>query len=92
MSDTWDGQPPEEWREKDGQHWIGNADNPSVYYIDTWLAKEKRWVSGTPEMMAIYFCYLGSCPTPDEVAALRERAQAIYHRLVRVAVDQQLRG
>lgn len=80
MSDAWDGRPPEEWRDKNGWHWLPIKKCPIAMVARWWNAETQNWPELTYscadlKAVADYYEYAGPCLPPDEVVALRERAE-----------------
>lgn len=80
-TDTARCEPPEEWRERDGVHWLQYRDHP-MNYAD-WIAAEQAWffphdqVVSPVDSMSTEWRYLAPVTPPATVAALVEALEEL---------------
>lgn len=67
-------EPPPEWRERNGWHWLGDAPVRWMSEINKWEWGEDDWLK--PSQVPAGFPYNGPCLPPATVAALVEALEA----------------
>lgn len=76
MTDT-KCEPPPEWRDRDGWHWLGDAPVRWMSEINKWEWGEDDWLK--PSQVPAGFPYNGPCLPPATVAALEAERDRMKH-------------